>query len=228
MGIKQQDREPNCGQHGPASPSRQGYWPRPKRRAHKALLTGPLAGAPVSANSSSTDRGASKSRPPSFTLLDEYQRQIFVGARINYNLTDWLALGVWGGFSPGPSRSPRPLPKTFRPSITCGSGEHGADRATRRRLISRPSTISVRTSRSSWDHRLDRRAASHPGPVPRQNRHLPEHLRRHGPHFFVGPAFAGVKERGDCGPKTSGGACTNPSSFTLKGARPLPRRSASA
>jgi hypothetical protein len=33
----------------------------------------------------------------SFTLLDQYRRTIFAGARINYNIKDWLAVGVWGG-----------------------------------------------------------------------------------------------------------------------------------
>ena len=32
----------------------------------------------------------------SFTLLDEYRRTILVGARLNYNIRDWLAIGVWG------------------------------------------------------------------------------------------------------------------------------------
>jgi hypothetical protein len=32
----------------------------------------------------------------SFTLLDEYQRTILLGARLNYNFTDWLAFGAWG------------------------------------------------------------------------------------------------------------------------------------
>jgi hypothetical protein len=34
----------------------------------------------------------------SFTLLDEYQRTIMPGGRLTYNLTDWLAIGVWGAF----------------------------------------------------------------------------------------------------------------------------------
>jgi hypothetical protein len=34
----------------------------------------------------------------SFTLLDEYQRTIFAGIKANYNVTDWLGLGVWGAF----------------------------------------------------------------------------------------------------------------------------------
>ena len=35
----------------------------------------------------------------SFTLLDQYRRTIFVGARLNYNITDWLAIGVWGAYA---------------------------------------------------------------------------------------------------------------------------------
>jgi len=34
----------------------------------------------------------------SFTLLDEYRRTILTGARLEYNITDWLALGVWGAY----------------------------------------------------------------------------------------------------------------------------------
>jgi hypothetical protein len=32
----------------------------------------------------------------SFTLLDEYQRTILLGARLQFNFTDWLAIGGWG------------------------------------------------------------------------------------------------------------------------------------
>src|SRR6185369_17743520 len=31
-------------------------------------------------------------------LLDEYLRTIMPGATLNYHLTDWLGIGVWGGF----------------------------------------------------------------------------------------------------------------------------------
>ncbi len=35
----------------------------------------------------------------SFTLLDQYRRQIFGGIRANFGITDWLSFGVWGGVS---------------------------------------------------------------------------------------------------------------------------------
>jgi hypothetical protein len=71
--------------------------------AQEILLTGPLAGAPAVRQQRLYREGRFEIAPvASFTLLDEYQRQIFVGARLNYNFTDWLAVGLWGAASPEP------------------------------------------------------------------------------------------------------------------------------
>ena len=60
---------------------------------------GPLAGAPAVRHQRLYREGRFEVAPTvSFTLLDEYQRTILFGARINYNLTDWLAVGVFGSF----------------------------------------------------------------------------------------------------------------------------------
>jgi hypothetical protein len=67
--------------------------------AQENQVTGPLAGAPAVRNLRLRRKGRFELAPAiSFTLLDEYQRTILVGARVNYNITDWLALGVWGAF----------------------------------------------------------------------------------------------------------------------------------
>jgi len=34
----------------------------------------------------------------SFTLLDEYRRAILFGLRAQYNITDWVSIGVWGAY----------------------------------------------------------------------------------------------------------------------------------
>ena len=69
--------------------------------AQEILLTGPLAGAPSVRKQRLYRDGRFEIAPTvSFTLLDEYERLIMVGARLNYNITDWLAVGVWGSFSP--------------------------------------------------------------------------------------------------------------------------------
>jgi hypothetical protein len=69
--------------------------------AQEILVTGPLAGAGSVRHQRLYRKGRFEFAPSAaFTLLDEYKRQILPGARLNYNLTDWLAIGVWGGFSP--------------------------------------------------------------------------------------------------------------------------------
>jgi hypothetical protein len=67
--------------------------------AQEILLTGPLAGAPAVRKLRLYREGRFEIAPAvTFTLLDEYQRTILLGARLQYNLTDWLGIGAWGGY----------------------------------------------------------------------------------------------------------------------------------
>jgi outer membrane beta-barrel protein len=64
--------------------------------AQEIQLTGPLAGAAAVRQLRLHRQGRFEIAPTvSFTLLDEYQRTILAGARLNYNITDWLAIGGW-------------------------------------------------------------------------------------------------------------------------------------
>jgi hypothetical protein len=66
-------------------------------QAQEIQLTGPLAGAPAVRKLRLHRQGRLEIAPEvSFSLLDEYQRTIYLGARVNYNITDWLAFGAWG------------------------------------------------------------------------------------------------------------------------------------
>ncbi|MBV9950057.1 MAG: hypothetical protein JOZ69_24665 [Myxococcales bacterium] len=68
-------------------------------QAQEIQLTGPLKGAPAVRHLRLYRGGRFQIAPAvSFTLLDEYRRTIVTGARLEYNLTDWLAVGVWGGY----------------------------------------------------------------------------------------------------------------------------------
>jgi outer membrane beta-barrel protein len=70
----------------------------PAANAQELQLTGPLKGAPAVRHLKLYRQGRFEIAPAaSFSLLDEYRRTILVGARLNYNITDWLAIGVWGG-----------------------------------------------------------------------------------------------------------------------------------
>jgi len=65
--------------------------------AQELQLTGPLKGAPAVRHLRLYRQGRFEIAPTvSFSLLDEYRLTILVGARLNYNITDWLAIGVWG------------------------------------------------------------------------------------------------------------------------------------
>jgi len=66
-------------------------------QAQELYLTGPLAGAPAVRKLRLYRRTRLEIAPAvSFTLLDEYQRTILLGARLQFNFTDWLAIGGWG------------------------------------------------------------------------------------------------------------------------------------
>src|SRR5690349_20474810 len=70
-----------------------------RSEAQELYLTGPLAGAPAVRKLRLYRRTRFEIAPAvSFTLLDEYQRTIMLGARLQFNFTDWLAIGGWGGW----------------------------------------------------------------------------------------------------------------------------------
>lgn len=67
--------------------------------AQEVVVTGPLAGAPAAHRLRLYREGRLELQPNvSFSLLDEYQREIFIGATLNYNISDSVALGIWGTF----------------------------------------------------------------------------------------------------------------------------------
>jgi outer membrane beta-barrel protein len=67
--------------------------------AQEIQLTGPLAGAPAVRHERLYRDGRFELAPTvSFTILDEYKRAILFGARAQYNITDWLGIGVWGAY----------------------------------------------------------------------------------------------------------------------------------
>jgi outer membrane beta-barrel protein len=68
-------------------------------RAQELELTGPLKGAPAARHLRLYREGRFEIAPTaSFTLLDEYRRTILFGARVNYNIKDWIAVGFWGAY----------------------------------------------------------------------------------------------------------------------------------
>lgn len=69
--------------------------------AQEVQVRGPLAGAPAVRRLRLHRRGRFTIAPhASITIQDEYNRHFIFGAQLQYHFTDWLGLGVWGGFSP--------------------------------------------------------------------------------------------------------------------------------
>lgn len=67
--------------------------------AQEILLEGPLAGAPACRRCVLFREGRFTVTPSFyFTLLDDYRRHIFIGARLTYNITDWIGVSVSGGY----------------------------------------------------------------------------------------------------------------------------------
>ncbi len=68
--------------------------------AQEIQLTGPLAGAPAVRRLRLYREGRAELAVGwAPTLLDEYQRTHMVAARLQYNVFDWLGVGVFGGFT---------------------------------------------------------------------------------------------------------------------------------
>ncbi|HTM46530.1 MAG TPA: hypothetical protein VL137_16335 [Polyangiaceae bacterium] len=195
--------------------------------AQEILLTGPLAGAPSVRKMRLYRRGRFEIAPTiSFTLLDEYQRQMFVGARLNYNITDWLALGVWGGLSPDgfPFKNPTGLVDKIQAvnaqRIQADGGIAGAAYSTDRRLTA----INMGPNFADQLGSIDWIAAPQLTLVPLrgkiaffQNLYADTDF-----YFFGGPAFVGVTERADCAAGSANPCVANgPQGLPEQGAAPF-------
>ena len=121
----------------------------------------------------------------SFTLLDEYQRTILVGGRLNYNITDWLAIGGWiacGVVQTTTGLTDQHPGSDGRIAARTGAGRRRTERLPDQHLDQQPPHAGEHrdgVQRSARHHQLGHLAADHAGSFPRQARHLPEDLRRH-------------------------------------------------
>ncbi len=67
--------------------------------AQEIQITGPLAGQPAVRRMRLYRQGRLLLEPNfSFTLQDEFQRTLIGGLHLGYYFTDWLGVGVWGGY----------------------------------------------------------------------------------------------------------------------------------
>lgn len=173
--------------------------------AQEIQVTGPLAGAPAVRKLRLHRKQRFEIAPTvSFTLLDEYQRAILFGLKANYNITDWLAVGVWGAY--GAVQIPTALSDNIQ-SNTEQKYSGNVNTASQVNQVDRRLTgINVGKDFSAQLGQMQWVAAPQITAVPfRGKLSLFERLFVDtDAYFFVGPAFVGVQERKDC----TGGACS--------------------
>lgn len=172
-------------------------------RAQEIQLTGPLAGAPAVRQLRLHREGRIEIAPTvSFTLLDEYQRTILAGARINYNLTDWFAVGLWGGY--GAIQSTTALSDHIQ---TVTEARRDTEAGSVNDGLIRPN---VGTEFKKQLGTMNYVLAPQVTVVPFRGKLsiFEKIFVDTDAYFFAGPAFVGLKERADCG-GDSGVDCGN-------------------
>lgn len=178
--------------------------------AQEIQLTGPLAGAPAVRKLRLYRQARFEIAPAvSFTLLDEYQRTILLGARLTYNLTDWFGIGVWGGYG-GLIR----IPTSLTDHIQEVNESRRADAVMRN--VRYEDTITGRLTSVNLGADLKEQIAQVDWMVSPQVTFVPFRGKiaifsaiyaDTDVYFFGGPAFVGLQERQNC--QTI--ECSNPS-----------------
>lgn len=163
-------------------------------RAQEIQLTGPLAGAPAVRKLRLHREGRIEIAPTvSFSLLDEYQRTILAGARINYNLTDWFAVGLWGGY--GAVQTTTALSDHIQ---TVTEQRRGTEAGSVNDSLIRPNVgpkFKEQLGTMSYVFAPQITAVPFRGKLALFEKIFVDT----DAYFFAGPAFVGLKERADCG-----------------------------
>ena len=183
-------------------------------QAQELYLTGPLAGAPAVRKLRLYRQTRFEIAPAvSFTLLDEYQRTIILGGRLQFNFTDWLAIGGWGGLG-SVIRLPTALTEHIQEVNenrqaqvgTCGpppmAGVADGPGCPGARLIERLTEVNLGPELEDQLGGIDWVAAPQITLTPfRGKLALFQSIYLDTDFYFsAGPAFIGLTERKDCNP----------------------------
>ncbi|MEO7034633.1 MAG: hypothetical protein ABI548_12060 [Polyangiaceae bacterium] len=170
-----------------------------RAQAQEIQLTGPLAGAPAVRKLRLHRKGRIEFAPAvSFTLLDEYQRTILLGARLQYNFTDWLSFGAWGALG-SVIRIPTYLTDQVQ-GVNADRRAQPVDAAHPLSLDRRLTAVNMGPDFKKQLGGIDWVVAPQLTVVPFRGKlalfqsiYLDTDL-----YFFGGPAFVGLTERKDC------------------------------
>jgi outer membrane beta-barrel protein len=188
-------------------------------QAQELQLTGPLKGAPAVRNMRLYRQGRFEIDPTmSFSLLDEYRRTILFGATLNYNITDWLGIGVWGAYgaiSTTTDLSDRIDAVAPRDALTAVNVNHSAPIGCSEPANSKSqcpnAPFANQTAKMDWVLAPQLTFVPFRGKLAIFNKIFVD------TDFYVsgGAGFVGIEERKDCGGKGQT-PCSDPSSFALQ------------
>jgi hypothetical protein len=186
-----------------------------RAEAQEILLTGPLAGAPAVRKLRLHREGRFEFSPTvTFTLLDEYRRTIFLGAKLGYNFTDWLEVGAWGGYG-GLLQITTDLAEQIQDAnATRVARARTNPRDTERRLTAVSLGPDFEEQLGSMDWIVSPQITAIPfrGKLALfQSIYLDTDL-----YVFGGPAFVGLTERGECGDNNKTCTSDNVSNFPME------------
>jgi outer membrane beta-barrel protein len=164
--------------------------------AQEVVVTGPLAGAPAAHKLRLYREGRFEFQPNvTFSLLDEYQRNIMFGATLNYNISDSFALGVWGTF--GALKLDTALSDHVQTQITeraCSGDTTTESLDCRLTSVNLGQKFSKQVGKIAWIAVPEFTFTPFRGKIAFfQSLFADTDL-----HFFAGPAFVGLKERQEC------------------------------
>jgi len=181
-------------------------------RAQELELTGPLKGAPAARHLRLYREGRFEIAPTtSFTLLDEYRRTILFGARVNYNIKDWIAVGFWGAYGLISSNTnlaseiDNPNTGAPRDPLTAINVNHSNS------PYGGYAPFTDQTAKMNWVLAPQVTFIPFRGKLAIFNKIFVD------ADFYAaaGWAFTGIQERGDCGGGGSEPICSSPASFAL-------------
>jgi outer membrane beta-barrel protein len=177
--------------------------------AQEIQLTGPLKGAPAVRHLRLYREGRLELAPSvSFTLLDEYRRTILIGGQLNYNLLDWLSVGVWGAagaISTTTDLADRIDALSPRDPLTADNINHSQS------PYGGQASFNDQTAKISYVVAPQLTFTPFRGKLAIFNKIFVD------TDFYVagGVGFVGLQEREDCGGGGGQLACNNPKSFDL-------------
>ena len=169
--------------------------------AQEILLTGPLKGQPPARNLRLYREGRFEIAPAmSFGVLDEYRHMFIAGLRLQYNFTDWLGIGLWGGagFSNTTDLSDQINEKSPRNNLTAVNVNHSQP-------VGGQAEFGDQLGRLQWVVAPQVTVTPFRGKLALFQKVFVDTEA----YLFGGFALVGLQERGDCT------ICNTPASFAL-------------